>query len=47
LEIIKLVAEDNIQITPEVMVTGGTSGTTEALMGTMLKGMLDKEAKTK
>lgn len=47
LEIMKLVATENIQITPDVMVTGGTSGTTEALMGTMLKGMLDKEAKKK
>ena len=43
LEIMKLVATDNIQITPDVMVTGGSSGTTEALMGTMLKGMLDKQ----
>ncbi|MBC8377886.1 MAG: hypothetical protein H8E62_01795 [Planctomycetes bacterium] len=45
LEIMKLVATDNIQITPDVMVSGGTGGTTEALMGTMLKGMLDKQAK--
>ena len=46
LEIMKLVATDNIQITPDVMVSGGGS-TTEALMGTMLKGMLDKQAETK
>ena len=46
LEIMKLVATDNIQITPDVMVTGGAGGTTEALMGTMLKGMLDKEVQT-
>ncbi len=46
LEIMKLVATDNIQITPDVMVSGGSS-TTEALMGTMLKGMLDKQAGTK
>ncbi len=46
LEIMKLVATENIQITPDVMVTGSAgSGTTEALMGTMLKGMLDKEAR--
>lgn len=46
LEIMKMVATDNIQITPDVMVSGNGS-TAEALMGTMLKGMLDKEAKTK
>lgn len=43
LEIMKLVATDGIQITPEVMVNGGAGGTTDALMGTMLKGMLDKQ----
>ena len=43
LEIMKLVATDNIRITPEVMVSGGSGGVTEALMGTMLKGMLDKQ----
>ncbi len=43
LEIMKLVATDNIQITPDVMVSGGAGGTTGALMGTMLKGMLDKQ----
>ena len=44
LEIMKLVATDSIQITPDVMVSGGGTGaTTDALMGTMLKGMLDKE----
>ncbi len=48
LEIMKLVATDEIKITPDVMVNGGgTGGTTDALMGTMLKGMLDKEVKTK
>ncbi|MHC5140524.1 MAG: SPFH domain-containing protein [Planctomycetota bacterium] len=46
LEIMKLVATDNIQITPDVMVSGGGS-TAEALMGTMLKGMLDKQGKVK
>ena len=44
LEIMKLVATDEIQITPDVMVSGGAGGTTDALMGTMLKGMLDKQA---
>ena len=44
LEIMKLVATDKIQITPDVMVSGGAGGTTDALMGTMLKGMLDKQA---
>ena len=45
LEIMKLVATDRIQITPDVMVSGSGSGaTTDALMGTMLKGMLDKQA---
>ncbi len=47
LEIMKMVATDQIQITPEVMVNGGAGGTTDALMGTMLKGMLDKQAETK
>lgn len=47
LEIMKLVATDEIKITPDVMVNGGAAGSTDALMGTMLKGMLDKEAKTK
>jgi len=39
----KLVADNNIRVTPEVMVSG-SSGINDALMGTMLKGMLDKEA---
>ncbi len=42
LEIMKLVATDNIQITPDVMVTGGGSAT-DALMGTILKGMVEKQ----
>ena len=48
LEIMKLVATDNIQITPQVMVSGGGSagGATDALMGTMLKGMMDQQVKT-
>jgi uncharacterized membrane protein YqiK len=43
IEIMKLVAEKNIRVTPDVMV-GGSSGVNDALMGTMLKGMLEKEA---
>jgi regulator of protease activity HflC (stomatin/prohibitin superfamily) len=43
LEIMKLVATDKIQITPQVMVNGQSSGTTDALMGTMLKSMLDQQ----
>lgn len=42
IEIMKLVASDAIRITPEVMVGGG-SDMTDALMGTILKGMLKKE----
>ena len=41
IEIIKLVAENNIRITPEVMAGGASSA--DALMGTMLKGMLGKD----
>jgi len=45
IEIMKLVAEKNIRVTPDVMISG-SSGVSDALMGTMLKGMLDKEAAT-
>ncbi|MFA5238136.1 MAG: SPFH domain-containing protein [Phycisphaerae bacterium] len=45
IEIMKLVAEKRIKITPDVMV-GGSSSTSDALMGTMLKNMLDKNAET-
>lgn len=41
IEIMNLVADKKIRITPEVMV--GSSNISDALMGTMLKGMLDKE----
>lgn len=44
IEIIKLVAEKDIRITPEVMVGGSSGGSVDALMGTMLKGMLGKDA---
>ena len=47
IEIMKLVAAEKIKITPEVMVGAGASGMTDALMGTVLKGMLEKEAARK
>ncbi len=38
LELLKLVVEGKVQITPQVMVNGsGTNGTTDALMGTILR----------
>jgi len=45
LELMKTISESGIRITPEVMVnSGGTNnGTTDALMGTMLKGMIGKD----
>jgi regulator of protease activity HflC (stomatin/prohibitin superfamily) len=47
IEIMKLAATEDIDITPEVMVGGGGSGMTDALMGTILKGMLNKDIKRK
>ncbi len=44
IEIMKLVEAGKIRITPEVMVGGAGAGMTDALMGTVLRGMLDKEA---
>jgi len=44
IEIMKLVDTGGIRITPEVMVGGAGAGMTDALMGTVLRGMLDKEA---
>ncbi len=44
IEIMKLVESGKIRITPEVMVGGAGAGMTDALMGTVLRGMLDKEA---
>ncbi len=45
IEIMKVVAESNIRITPEVMVGGSSEkGMTDALMGTILRDMLDKKA---
>jgi len=43
IEVLKMVSESNMEITPEVMVTGQSSGMTDALMGTILKGMLNKQ----
>ena len=38
LELLKLVVEGKVQITPQVMVNGsGSNGTTDALMGTILR----------
>ncbi len=47
IEIMKLVETGKIRITPEVMVGGAGAGMTDALMGTVLRGMLDKEAASK
>ena len=44
IEIMKLVEAGKIRITPEVMVGGAGAGMTDALMGTVLRGMLDKGA---
>ena len=44
IEIMKLVEAGGVRITPEVMVGGAGAGMTDALMGTVLRGMLDKEA---
>jgi len=44
IEIMKLVEAGKIKITPDVMVGGAGAGMTDALMGTVLRGMLDKEA---
>jgi uncharacterized membrane protein YqiK len=46
IEIMKLVAAENIKITPDVMVGGGgAGGTTDALMGTILRDMMNKQDK--
>ncbi len=42
IEIMKLVAERKIKITPDVMVGSSKGGMTDALMGTVLQGMLNK-----
>ncbi len=47
LEIMKLVATGQIRITPEVMVGGGGAGMTDALMGTVLRGMLEEKTPVK
>jgi regulator of protease activity HflC (stomatin/prohibitin superfamily) len=43
IEIMKLVEAGKVRITPEVMVGGAGAGMTDALMGTVLRGMLDKQ----
>lgn len=45
IEIMKLVASDKIKITPDVMIGGAGGGITDALMGTMLKGMLKEKSR--
>jgi hypothetical protein len=48
IEIMKIVAENNIKITPEVMVGGSsTSGMTDALMGTIMREKLSGSSSTK
>ncbi len=47
LEVMKLVAENRIGITPQVMVSSESGGMTNALMGTILKDMLDTKLKKK
>ena len=46
LELLKLVVEGKVQITPQVMVNGsGSGGTTDALMGTILRQAVPAPAK--
>lgn len=46
IEIMKIVSESNIRITPDVMVGGSSgSGMTDALMGTILKDMIGEKKK--
>jgi len=48
IEIMKLVSSDKIKITPDVMVGGSSlNGSHDALMGTILRGMLNQEKTTK
>lgn len=44
IEIMKLVASEDIKITPSVMVGGSSGGMTDALMGTILQGMISKKS---
>jgi hypothetical protein len=44
IEIMKMVAAEKIDITPDVMSGGAGAGMTDALMGTILIGMLNKES---
>ncbi|MDD5134271.1 MAG: SPFH domain-containing protein [Phycisphaerae bacterium] len=43
IEILKLIAAENIDITPDVMVSGAGSGIPDALMGTILKDMVKEK----
>ena len=43
IEIMKIVAQDNIKITPEVMVGGSEGKMTDALMGTILRGKIGSD----
>jgi uncharacterized membrane protein YqiK len=45
IKIMKMIAEDNVNITPEVMVTGQGGNIDNALMGTILKDMLKGKSK--
>ena len=47
LEMLKLVVEGKIQITPQVMVTGANGGTADALMGTILRQSMPAAPATK
>jgi flotillin len=47
LELLKLVVEGKVQITPQVMVTGGSGGTADALMGTILRQAVPAQSTTK
>jgi len=44
LEMLKLVSEGKIQITPQVMVTGGNASATDALIGTILHQNVQQQA---
>ncbi len=44
IEIMKVASETGVRITPDVMVGSPGSGMTDALMGTILKGMLNQES---
>ncbi len=47
IEIMKVTSETGVRITPDVMVGSPGSGMTDALMGTILKGMLNQDTSVK